>query len=175
MSDKKKLTLREATEEVRRAGATLKKDADTGEYVVDFGVADPRRSPHSKYYTTDLDDAVATAKHMTRHKPLSQSDKMRRARERAMDVSKGGRIGRMHLALDVARNPYAWPGGYERALVTDDGGILCSECVRKNIGRIRGASPDDGWYTVTQVHTGEVDELVCDHCNRDLFGDEEVA
>ena len=51
----------------------------------------------------------------------------------------------------MARERYAWPGGYALALVTTDGGILCPDCVRAEY-----------W---------EGPEL-CDHCGASIGGAE---
>lgn len=31
---------------------------------------------------------------------------------------------------DLIREPYAWPGGYEKFAVMNDGGLLCAECCK---------------------------------------------
>lgn len=40
------------------------------------------------------------------------------------------------MALSIVKEPYAWPGGYERLLITEDGGLLCSACVKKELFNI---------------------------------------
>ena len=82
----------------------------------------------------------------------------------------------LDVAKYVARKAYAWPGGYAMVLVTEDGGILCPECVRsewRNVVQdwlwrdgMRGGS---GWLPAGMTHTGETDEsLICDHCSQDV-------
>lgn len=62
---------------------------------------------------------------------------------------------------------FAWPGGYEMFYVTDDGGVLCAECVNAERVLIAESDPGDGWYVIGHSHTGETDEGVqCDHCYR---------
>ena len=34
----------------------------------------------------------------------------------------------LRLADQLARQPYAWPGGYPLHGVTDDGGVICRIC-----------------------------------------------
>ena len=72
--------------------------------------------------------------------------------------------------LDLARQRYAWPGGYEIFFVTDDGGVLCAPCVAENwLEAIRDAIPGDGWRVDGFSHTGEVDDPeTCDHCYREI-------
>lgn len=88
-----------------------------------------------------------------------------------------------NIAIDIIRNPYAWPGGYERLLVTNDGALLCSECVRKEAVRIMSDCRDNcdtGWLPAGSAYEAVSaecarecsEELVChcDHCNRE-FGE----
>lgn len=87
------------------------------------------------------------------------------------------------LLMDVIRNPYCWPGGYEKLLVTGDGALLCSKCARKEARRIMGDIRDGyntGWLpeavtyeAVSAECARECDpDLVsyCDHCGRE-FGE----
>ena len=81
----------------------------------------------------------------------------------------------------VAREPYAFPGGYARALITDDGGILCHQCVRENYRRILESTRDgcrDGWqsaalglaeYDEGEYSDDESDRTLCDHCGLPAF------
>lgn len=88
-----------------------------------------------------------------------------------------------NLLVSVIKNPYAWPGGYERLLVTADGALLCSQCARKEAPRIMADIRDGyntGWLPTGSVYEAvsagcarEVsEELVCrcDHCDRE-FGE----
>ena len=79
---------------------------------------------------------------------------------------------RNELVELVTRHPFAWPGGYEMAIITDDGGVICQKCVGECRDEMLNADPGDGWYAVGYTHTGNEDELRCDHCYRDLMGDE---
>lgn len=81
----------------------------------------------------------------------------------------------------VARNRYAWPGGYETVLVMDDGAILCAVCVRENYRLIMESTRDelsDGWTAIGMDHTGNMDapesgdpSETCAHCGRDILLD----
>lgn len=56
------------------------------------------------------------------------------------------RMGIMRKVRDAIRNPYAWPGGYQKSVVMNDGGLLCPSCARKEH---RGIAHDTlkGWRT----------------------------
>ena len=85
------------------------------------------------------------------------------------------------LLVDIIRNPYAWPGGYERLLILADGALLCSACARKEASRIMGDIRDGyntGWLPVSQCYeavspeyTKKVSEDLlsyCGHCNKEI-------
>jgi hypothetical protein len=69
------------------------------------------------------------------------------------------------LASNLVTEPYAWPGGYPRYAITDDGGCLCKQCCADEHARIKIASPKDGFYIVGIDINWEDDNLYCDHCN----------
>lgn len=85
----------------------------------------------------------------------------------------------LHAAKDVARNPYAWPGGYPRFLVTTDGGVLCPACCKKEFRQIACAAitrANDGWEPAAHDINWENPDLYCDHCNAHIesaYGEEE--
>jgi len=33
---------------------------------------------------------------------------------------------------DAIRNPFAWPGGYPKTAICNDGGLLCPDCLKFN-------------------------------------------
>jgi hypothetical protein len=87
------------------------------------------------------------------------------------------------MARSIIKEPYAWPGGYERLLLTSDGGILCSECVRKEARQIywdvankcsTGWNPAGTTYEAVSAECAREcsPDLVsyCDHCRR-VFGE----
>ena len=78
------------------------------------------------------------------------------------------------ISLDIIREPYAWPGGYERIAITDDGGVLCHACVKENLGEIARSYKDNGWHVVAVDIAENYDEepLYCDHCGRLLNGED---
>jgi len=73
------------------------------------------------------------------------------------------------LAATVARDRYAFPGGYALFAMTDDGGALCSACCRSEYWRIADAFPGDGWSVIAIGCAAELDAAVyCDHCSQDI-------
>jgi hypothetical protein len=59
-------------------------------------------------------------------------------------------------------------GGYQWYAVTNDGELLCAECVRKNYRQIVESTRDharDGWRVVGVTYSGEMEENEpCAHC-----------
>lgn len=70
---------------------------------------------------------------------------------------------------DNVSQPYAWPGGYPRYAVTDDGGTLCFACLEKEKRRVLSALKDDdkrgGWFVIAFEINWESD-LYCDNCSQ---------
>lgn len=84
-----------------------------------------------------------------------------------------------NLAVSVLRDPYAWPGGYERMIVTADGALLCSQCVKERAREIIGACRDNdrrpGWFpdgvcyeAVSPDCTPEDCKSYCGHCGKEV-------
>jgi hypothetical protein len=78
----------------------------------------------------------------------------------------------------VSRERYAWPGGYELAAVTDDGGLLCSTCVRAEYRQIIHDTKHDwrntGWRVVAVTNESELEDVCCSHCGKALGYQTEV-
>ena len=80
----------------------------------------------------------------------------------------------------VARNPFAWPGGYPVALIMSDGGLICAKCVKDNYRIILEATRDgdhSGWgaagFYVYEGTTEDYDGVVaCDNCNVEIISEE---
>lgn len=81
------------------------------------------------------------------------------------------------------RQAYVWPGGYELVYMTDDGALLCGECVRKKLRAVLWSvrhESNDGWRVVAcgyEATSADIarkcdEELVsyCAHCNKE-FGE----
>ena len=79
----------------------------------------------------------------------------------------------MGAARIVRREKYAWPGGYELALVMDDGELLCAQCVHEefhNISTSHRHAINDGWRPAGITHAGEHEEAqYCSHCGKQVF------
>lgn len=83
---------------------------------------------------------------------------------------------RRDLLVSVLKEPHAWPVGYERLLLLEDGALLCSECCRKKARRVmsdvRGGY-DTGWLPAAACHEAcapsdppsEWDSC-CGHCGK---------
>ena len=81
-------------------------------------------------------------------------------------------LNRLQAAKKVAREKYAWPGGYALFCVTSDGACLCPACVRaewrsvcyETMHRLSG-----GWQIAGADHAGNSDETeTCDHCGEEI-------
>ena len=80
------------------------------------------------------------------------------------------------ILKDIIRNPYVWPGGYERLIVTNDGGLICSKCCKsefKNMLHSTLLSYRDGWQVesacyeaISPESTTEGYINTCCHCNK---------
>jgi len=78
------------------------------------------------------------------------------------------------MSLSVIRAPYTWPGAYEKIAVTDDGGCLCHECVKKELRQIATSYKGDGWRVVGVDTADNCDASVyCDNCGRAIVDGEE--
>jgi hypothetical protein len=58
----------------------------------------------------------------------------------------------------------AWPGMYPLYYVSKDNGVLCPECVNKNIDLCSDID-DPQWYIIGYDVNYEDTSLYCDHCN----------
>jgi len=70
----------------------------------------------------------------------------------------------LRLADSIAREPYAWPGGYPRFAITNDGGALCPCCCRSERPWIGTTTGSDGWTVIAAEINWEDTDLTCDHC-----------
>lgn len=71
----------------------------------------------------------------------------------------------LRLADALARNRYAWPGGYPAYAVTSDGGALCHNCCAAERQLIGTTTGSDGWCVVGIDINWEQEDLLCDNCN----------
>jgi len=71
-----------------------------------------------------------------------------------------------HIRDSLIKEPYCWPGGYARFAITDEGGIICKACAKKEAYLIGHTYGGDGWALVAVESTANVDiEIYCDHCS----------
>jgi hypothetical protein len=69
---------------------------------------------------------------------------------------------------DVARNKYAWPGGYPMHIVMSDGESLCADCAKSEFRLICQSTLSnirDGWRAEGSDINWEDSDLYCAHCN----------
>ena len=78
------------------------------------------------------------------------------------------------ISLDIIREPYTFPGCYEKIALTDDGGVLCRACVKSELRQIARSYKGDGWRVERMDIVENYDEepLYCDHCGRLLNGED---
>lgn len=75
---------------------------------------------------------------------------------------------RVRAAKDLAKQPYAWPGGYPKFAVMTDGECMCHRCVKKEFGLVGRATHDglkDGWAVDSVEINWEDSDLRCCHCD----------
>ena len=83
----------------------------------------------------------------------------------------------VELLKSIIRQPFAWPGGYERAALMNDGGIVCWKCCQDEYRNILDSTRNecrDGWQVIGQVVIGmDYDETgeYCAHCNKVFMED----
>ena len=77
-------------------------------------------------------------------------------------------IGIIEEIKTFIREPYAWPGGYPKLLLMDDGACLCDKCAKDNFREILTDTKThsrSGWLaTATFIHY-EGEAIHCAHCN----------
>lgn len=69
---------------------------------------------------------------------------------------------------NAIRNPYAWPGGYPKYFIMEDGGALSINSARENFSEIVSShllGIKDGWMVAGVDINWEDAELCCDHSN----------
>ena len=78
------------------------------------------------------------------------------------------------LARYVARERYAWPGGYELFAVCEDGAVLCKDCCRAEYATIaRNAHPGSGWRLIGLDTAETLEEPeTCAHCSATIPRDD---
>ena len=75
-----------------------------------------------------------------------------------------GQSTALRIATSIAKAPYAFPGGYRRHALTDDGGTLCATCCKLERHLIGTSFDGDGWRVVAEFVHWEGEDLLCDNC-----------
>ena len=77
------------------------------------------------------------------------------------------------ISLDIIREPFTFPGSYEKIAITDDGGVLCHACVKSELHQIARSYKGDGWHVVHMDIVENFDDpIYCDHCGTFLNGED---
>jgi hypothetical protein len=69
------------------------------------------------------------------------------------------------LAINVHKEPYAWPGGYPKFAITSDGAAICRKCCWAERKSIRESDGHDGFEVAAVDVNWENPDLYCDCCN----------
>ena len=79
----------------------------------------------------------------------------------------------IQISLGIIREPYAFPGSYEKIAITDDGAIICHACVKSELRQIATSYKGDGWHVVAAdiVESYNGAPLHCDNCGKWLSGE----
>lgn len=82
-----------------------------------------------------------------------------------MDYKGLGKDRSIMIGLDIIREPFTFPGSYEKIAITDDGDVLCHKCVKSELRQIATSYKGDGWHVVRMDIVENFDDLIyCDHC-----------
>lgn len=75
----------------------------------------------------------------------------------------------IRAAKELARNPYAWPGGYPKHAVMSDGECCCAACIKENFPIVARATRDgdrSGWaLSAVEINWGDTD-ITCANCGQ---------
>ena len=72
---------------------------------------------------------------------------------------------------DAIREPWAWPGGYTKAIYLSDGERICPQCAKDNFREIVWATKEadhSGWGMLGVDIHWEGDPEYCVQCNKEL-------
>ena len=74
----------------------------------------------------------------------------------------------LRFADQLAKAPYAFPGGYPMYAVTNDGACLCSGCCKVERELIATTTGSDGWTVIGLAINYEDASLFCDNCSTQI-------
>ena len=90
-----------------------------------------------------------------------------------MEHKGAGQDKAVRVSLDIIREPFTFPGSYEKIAITDDGGVLCHKCVKSELRQIATSYKGDGWRVVRMDIVENFDDpIYCDHCGTLLNGED---
>ena len=77
------------------------------------------------------------------------------------------------LKEEIRSGEFAWPGGYQRAAIISDGGVMCFDCLKTEFKSIIRSMMDhtkgyplDGWEVEGITVLWEGPDDYCCHCNK---------
>ena len=73
----------------------------------------------------------------------------------------------MNYRTNIVKNPFAWPGGYPKFAILEDGEALCYKCCESEAETIDKASPGDGWNIIA-LNINWESEIFCCHCGNQI-------
>jgi hypothetical protein len=81
----------------------------------------------------------------------------------------------LEIKRQLRDGQYAWPGGYPKFFITEDGAALSFDTVRKEWRNVvwshlaaKHNAPNDGWRIAGCDINWEDSELVCDHSGQKI-------
>lgn len=78
----------------------------------------------------------------------------------------------MKIVKDIIRQPYTFPGGYEKVAFTKDGGLLCHACLKEcyyTVAHSTLHSIDDGFLVIgVMLNDMFENNEYCNSCNKNL-------
>jgi hypothetical protein len=77
----------------------------------------------------------------------------------------------IEMVRQLIDHPHAWPGGYHRVLLMEDGGTLCLACTKAEYANIKDSAENDihdGWLPAATFVNWEDQELYCAHCGNKI-------
>jgi hypothetical protein len=81
------------------------------------------------------------------------------------------RMETMKKVKDAIRNPYAFPGGYEKIIIMNDGSCICAECAKEEFEQV-AHDTIKGWSTgwdVAGIDLYFEGEEYCSHCSKPFY------
>jgi len=87
-------------------------------------------------------------------------------KERKLDTRKP-----LDMLRFIVMYPLSFPGLYEHCAMTQDGGLICSDCVKENYKEMFSAAKNGGdqqWEIVGIITDCQVENASCAHCSKEI-------